>query len=549
MYNPALRDRARSPRAMSDVVKIATEPWEFEAIHRLNHHTFVHEIPQHRAQASGRLIDTFHAENTYVVCVRDDQLLGMVAVRGTRPFSLDRKVPDLDTYLPPERRVCELRLLAVDQRYRTGRVLHLLLGGLWRYCREQGYQVAIISAATRQLRLYRHIGFRPFAAAVGTEQARFQPMILDIDPEITGHPLFTSPSQFEPVVDRLNLLPGPVPVQEHVRHAFDEEPDSHRSPAFVADLARTRSGLCRITGARYAEILLGSGTLANDVIAGQLSLLSGRGLILSNGEFGERLADHAARFDLPHDLIAARWGEPFDIDAVRKQVSRARPAWIWFTVLETSTGVLNDPEAIAAIGQAAGARVCVDAVSAFGTIDIALGDACYASAVSGKGAGAFAGLAIVFYNHEVEPSARLPRYLDLGLYARSDGVPFTHSSNLLRALGASIDSVDWKQRFERLRNTSAWLRMELRGAGFALVAPESHAAPGVVTIALPEALRSADVAHRLEQAGYGAASRSAYLRQRNWIQVSLMADPPIDRLRGFVRSLCHACAPASVSAT
>src|SRR4051812_13427909 len=117
MYNPALRDRARSSsRTMSDVVKIATEPWEFEAIHRLNHHTFVHEIPQHRAQPSGRLIDAFHAENTYVVCVRGDQLLGMVAVRGTRPFSLDGKVPDLDTYLPPERRGGGVRVLAVGER-------------------------------------------------------------------------------------------------------------------------------------------------------------------------------------------------------------------------------------------------------------------------------------------------------------------------------------------------------------------------------------------------------------------------------------------------
>jgi aspartate aminotransferase-like enzyme len=534
---------------MSDVVKIAAEPWEFEAIHRLNHQTFVHEIPQHRPQPSGRLIDTFHAENTYIVCVRGDQLLGMVAVRGVRPFSLDRKVPDLDSHLPRERRVCELRLLAVDERYRSGRILHNLLGGLWRYCREQGYQVAIISAATRQLRLYRHIGFRPFAAPVGSEEARFQPMILDIDPEITGHRLFTSPAQFEPVADRLNLLPGPVPVQEHVRRAFVEEPDSHRSEMFAADLARTRAGLCRITGARYAEILLGSGTLANDVVAAQLSLVPGRGLILANGEFGERLADHAVRFQLAHDLIASAWGEPFDLDTVRQQVSRSRPAWIWFTALETSTGVLNDPEAIVAIGRAAGARVSIDAVSAFGTIEIALGEACYASAVSGKGAGAFSGLAIVFYNHEVQPSERLPRYLDLGLYARADGVPFTHSSNLLRALGASIESVDWQQRFERLRNTSAWLRAELRGAGFELVAPESHAAPGIVTIALPEGLAADDVAHRLEQAGYGAASRSAYLRQRNWIQVSLMADPPIDRLRGFVRSLWHACAPATVSAT
>ena len=196
--------------------------------------------------------------------------------------------------------------------------------------------------------------------------------------------------------------------------------------------------------------------------------------------------------------------------------------------------MLNDPEAITAIGRAAGARVCVDAVSAFGTIAIALDDVWYASAVSGKGAGAFSGLAIVFYNEAVEPSPRLPRYLDLGLYARSDGVPFTHSSNLLRALGASIDSVDWTQRFERLRHTSAWLRIELRGAGFELVAPESHAAPGIVTIALPEGVPSDDVVYRLEQAGYGAASRSEYLQSAQ-LDSGQPDGRPADRSPAWIR--------------
>ena len=44
--------------------KIATEDWEFEAIHRLNYKTFVEEIPQHEQNAEERLVDKFHAENT-----------------------------------------------------------------------------------------------------------------------------------------------------------------------------------------------------------------------------------------------------------------------------------------------------------------------------------------------------------------------------------------------------------------------------------------------------------------------------------------------------
>jgi hypothetical protein len=87
-------------------VKIAAEPWEFDAIHRLNYQTFVDEIPQHRPDPSGRLIDKFHGENTYIICISGTRLLGMIAVRGRRPFSLDLKLPDFESYLPPGRRVC-----------------------------------------------------------------------------------------------------------------------------------------------------------------------------------------------------------------------------------------------------------------------------------------------------------------------------------------------------------------------------------------------------------------------------------------------------------
>ena len=46
--------------------------------------------------------------------------------------------------------------------------------------------------------------------------------------------------------------------------------------------------------ANRVEILLGSGSLANDAVGGQISLLQKPGLILSNGEFGDRLVPSLA---------------------------------------------------------------------------------------------------------------------------------------------------------------------------------------------------------------------------------------------------------------
>lgn len=82
------------------IFKIAESPNEFEQIHRLNYETFVEEIPQHRPDASSMLVDKFHDENIYVIAVQDDEVMGMITVRDRRPFSLDQKIPLLDTYLP-----------------------------------------------------------------------------------------------------------------------------------------------------------------------------------------------------------------------------------------------------------------------------------------------------------------------------------------------------------------------------------------------------------------------------------------------------------------
>ena len=96
--------------------KIASEPWEFEQIHRLNYKTFVEEIPQHAANQHRVLVDRFHDQNVYAICLRGREVIGMMALRCVRPFSLDQKIPNLDSYLPTGRaKICEIRLLATEK--------------------------------------------------------------------------------------------------------------------------------------------------------------------------------------------------------------------------------------------------------------------------------------------------------------------------------------------------------------------------------------------------------------------------------------------------
>ena len=513
--------------------KVACEEWEFEAIHRLNYSTFAEEIPQHPTNVERRLVDRFHHENTYFVCLDGQRLVGMVAARGNRPFSLDQKLPELDSYLPPGRKVLEIRLLAVEQEYRSGAVLVGLFRLLFRHIRASGYDLGIISGTTRQSDLYRRLGFVPFGPLVGSGDAGFQPMYLTLE----GFQGLSRDLVSE--VPPIRLMPGPVTVADEVRVVLAEEPVSHRAESFLENFRRTRERLCRLTNARSAEILLGTGSLANDVIAGQLSLEQGRGLILSNGEFGERLVDHAARFRLAFDVVRLDWGDAFGERALQGAARAAHGlTWLWAVHCETSTGVLNDLDLLKRICDDAGAKLCLDCVSSIGTVPTDLSDVYLASSVSGKGLGAFPGLAIVFYNHAVKPAPdRLPRYLDLGLYAAHGGVPFTHSSNLVAALRVAVEHVDWRARFHELGELSAWLRARLEAIGAQPVAPRGHASPAVITLALPSGLRSEAVGRQLEQTGYLLAYRSAYLLARNWIQICTMGAVSRGDLDGLLAAL------------
>ena len=277
------------------VFKAASEDWEFEQIHRLNYKTFVEEIPQHKASPTHRLVDKFHAENTYLICLCEQKLVGMLAVRGNRPFSLDQKLPDLDSHLPAGRKVCEIRLLAIEKKFRGargGQVLSGILALLWQHGVERGYDFAIISGTMRQAKLYQHLGFVPFGPMVGSGETQFQPMFVTLETfEVTAREfLRSSPARsFQP--SAVNFLPGPVTVRREVRRAFEQAPESHRADCFRSDFNSTQQLLCELVSAQNVQLLLGSGTLANDAVAGQLSLLKGRGLVLSNGEFGERLTD------------------------------------------------------------------------------------------------------------------------------------------------------------------------------------------------------------------------------------------------------------------
>jgi aspartate aminotransferase-like enzyme len=516
--------------------KIANSASEFEAIHRLNHRTFVEEIPQHPADPLGRLVDRFHDENTYAICLDGVAVVGMVAGRSRRPFSLDSKLAELDRFLPAGRTPVEIRLLAVERQYRSGTVIARLVTMISAHFVALGCDLAVISGTTRAVRMYRRMGFVPFGPRTGTPEARYQPMYLTA--ESASHTMWAAGAAgSEPE----NFLPGPVSIAPEVAAAFAQPPTYHRSVSFLDDLAGLRGQLAAFALAPYAHILVGSGTLANDAVAAQLCLLDAPGMILVHGEFGGRLVDHATRFGLDFTVHSRPWGTGFQAADLADRIGRARAgSWLWAVHCETATGTLTDLPLLSRLCLASGVRLAVDCISSIGTVPLDLAGVAFASAASGKALGAYPGLAVVFSRDQPVPSrSRLPRYLDLGSYAETNGVPFTHSSNLVAALATALAITDWPERYATLAMASTWLRGQVARLGLNTVAAASDAAPGVCTIALPAGLDSTAVGGDMRDKGFLLAYQSSYLRDRNWVQVALMGRWTWPALRGLVRALAE----------
>ena len=538
--------------------KVAAEDWEFEQIHRLNYKTFVEEIPQHQPSASQRLVDKFHPENTYLICLQNQKLVGMLAVRGSRPFSLDQKLPNLDSYLPAGRTICEIRLLAIEKKFRGargGQVLQGILALLWQHGVEKSYGLAIISGTTRQAKLYQHLGFVPFGPTVGSGDAQFQPMYVTLETfEVTAREfLRSSPARsFHP--NAVNFLPGPVTVRREVRRAFEQAPESHRGDSFKQDFQTTRQILCELVRAKNVELFMGSGTLANDIVAAHLSALGGRGLILSNGEFGERLIDHARRIEMDFDTLAFEWGEPIDFSAVEKKFrdrGKSPYSWLWCAHCETSTGLMTDLDALKKLCAETQTRLCLDCISTIGALPVDLNGVFLASCASGKGLRSYPGLSMIFYSHSIaaDGARKLPRYFDLDYYARQDGIPFTFSSNLLHALHAAVTRVNWEKRFEDTAALATWLRERLMQDGFHLVGHGLPVSPAVITIELPAEMNSGKIGNAMQEAGYLLSFNSQYLRRKNWIQICLMGECAREKVVALANAMHRVCVKRKTETT
>src|SRR5581483_11897414 len=233
----------------------------------------------------------------------------------------------------PDIKPLEVRLFAVEPAERSGPVAAGLVWSVYLFARDESYTHLFISGVTGQLPLYEHIGFEPLGPPVGDGAAAFVPMWLAVarDEQTMGRgielcrkrlarananqsPVTAAPGLSDGNGEPVCLLPGPVAIAPAVRAAFHGPLIYHRADEFLALFERVRSRLADLVGGKKVAVQVGSGTLANDMVAATLAAdpRRGNGLVLVNGEFGERLVRQARRMGLAPRTLAWDWGRPWD---------------------------------------------------------------------------------------------------------------------------------------------------------------------------------------------------------------------------------------------
>jgi 2-aminoethylphosphonate-pyruvate transaminase len=314
----------------------------------------------------------------------------------------------------------------------------------------------------------------------------------------------------------LLFTPGPVNVAETLRHAICKEDICHREPDFdglLASIEHKLLSLFQVSNRdRYrAVVITGSGTAANEAI---LSSVVGEGsiLILSNGEFGERLHKTSVIHNNDTHLLEQPWGQPFDLVQIEAYLAAHKIDVVAMVHHETCSGMLNPLAEIGALAKAHGAIFVVDGVSSVGAevVDMEACNIAFCSSSSSKAIGSYPGLSFVIGRKKqfkkLKDHTAKTTYLDLAtFYAFLKGhsqTPNTPAVPLFFALEQALSNIlaeGVANRFSRIRARAERLRLGMRQLNLEFEIDEADMCSILTTVRVPPAVSVRDLRDRLRE--------------------------------------------------
>lgn len=248
------------------------------------------------------------------------------------------------------------------------------------------------------------------------------------------------------------LTPGPTPIPPEVALKEALPILHHRTSEFGAVFSEVAEGLKYIYQTKNDVLILSSsGTGAMEAAVVNTMSPGDEALVASCGNFGERWSKILEAYGIKPTNIVAEWGnvvKPGDIEKALKANPKIKAVFTTFT--ETSTGVVNDMEAIGKTVAATPALLVVDAISGLAGQELHTDKWLLDVVVSGsqKGLMLAPGLAFASVSEKawkVIEAAKLPRfYWDFRKMKKSletKETPFTPPVTLIVSLNEAIKMI------------------------------------------------------------------------------------------------------------
>lgn len=314
----------------------------------------------------------------------------------------------------------------------------------------------------------------------------------------------------------LLFTPGPVNVADNVREAIGSEDICHRELEFEQLFRSVETRLLQLFEIRepqhyQAVVITGSGSAANEAM---LSSVVGdqNVLVLSNGEFGERLHATSMIHNRNTFLLQSPWGQALDIDAIDAYLREHPIDVIALAHHETSSGMLNPLATIGALAKTHGAILLVDCVSSAGAeaIDMERDNIAFCSASTSKAIGSYAGLSFVIgKREEFEKLSGLPAktsYLNLHKFfefaTKRSQTPNTPAVPLFYALDEALANILFETvagRRAKILQTATRLRRGMTKLGLTFLLETGDMCSVLTTVNLPPEIDIDQLRHSLRE--------------------------------------------------
>ena len=310
---------------------------------------------------------------------------------------------------------------------------------------------------------------------------------------------------------RYLFTPGPTPVPPEVLAALAEPVIHHRARDYREIYERCLARLHEVYRTQNDVLMFTtSGTGAFESAVANLTTPGERHLVLSAGNFGERWAGMVKAFGAELVHVKLDWGETPEPDDLRSALAEAGDVRVvYLTHSETSTGVVCDVQALAAVAKEAGALVVVDAVSSLGAVPVDSDAWDLDVVVSGSQKALMCppGLAFVSVSStalEAAAQSTAPRYvLDWERTRKAQAkldAPFTPAVSIVRALDVALGLLldeGLEAAFDRHARLGRACREGAKAMGLELFSPDEERSAVVTAIRAPDGVDATEVVSAL----------------------------------------------------